>query len=82
MYGHLTPLLTAITDGFSDEAKAFYEREFKFFKDITAVSGTISKFEKGQKRQKAVKDALKELVDTNSVLQVRQISGKGNTWCV
>ena len=70
MYGHLTPLLTAITEGFTQEAKAFYEREFKFFKDITAVSGIIAKYEKGQKRQKAVKDALKKIVDQKKVLQV------------
>ena len=70
MYGHLTPLLTAITEGFTQEAKAFYEREFKFFKDITAVSGIIAKYEKGQKRQKAVKDALKNIVDQKKVLQV------------
>lgn len=69
MYGHLTPLLTAITEGFTQEAKAFYEREFKFFKDITAVSGIIAKYEKGQKRQKAVKDALKNIVDQKKVLQ-------------
>ena len=37
----------------SGPARAFREREFAFFKEITDISGTIKPFEKGEKRKQA-----------------------------
>ena len=61
MYDHLLPLKKAIVEGFDEKANNFYQREFEFFREITAVSGKIKDFEKGQKRKLACVSALKEV---------------------
>ena len=43
------------------QARAFYEREFSFFKEITDISGKIKPFEKGKKRKDACLQALMEV---------------------
>ncbi len=54
-------LRNAIVDGFSGDAKKFYEREFDFFKKVTSVSGKIKDYPKGQARKAACVKALQEI---------------------
>ncbi|XP_078336365.1 phosphatidylinositol 4-kinase alpha-like [Crassostrea virginica] len=51
-------LMTKIKESFSGHARRFYEREFDFFGKITAISGTIKPYPKGDERRNA---CLKEL---------------------
>ena len=62
MYDKLLPLKEAIVDGLSGPAQRFHERQFDFFKKITAVSGQIKDFPKGPLRKNACSKALQ--VDT------------------
>ena len=61
MYDYLLPLRSAIVDGFANTAKQFYERQFKFFNDITSISGIIKDFPKGPQRKSACINALQEI---------------------
>jgi phosphatidylinositol 4-kinase len=61
MYDYLLPLRTAIVDGFENTAKQFYEREFKFFNDITSISGIIKEYPKGPQRKSACINALQDI---------------------
>lgn len=61
MYDTLDSLTQNIINSFSGPAKSFYEREFNFFSKITAVSGEIRGFPKGQARKKACLEALSKI---------------------
>ena len=50
-----------IIESFNGLANTFFNREFEFFHEITAVSGVIKAYEKGPQRTKACKDALKQV---------------------
>lgn len=45
----------------SGPAKEFFERQFRFFNGITAISGEIRPFPKGDERKKACLDCLKKV---------------------
>ncbi|XP_033126679.1 phosphatidylinositol 4-kinase alpha-like [Anneissia japonica] len=51
-------IINTILNNLSGPAKAFYEREFEFFGKITAISGEIRPFPKGQERKDACLKAL------------------------
>ncbi|PIK33180.1 putative phosphatidylinositol 4-kinase alpha [Apostichopus japonicus] len=57
----LEALIKGIIDNLSGNAKAFYEREFDFFGKITAISGDIRPFPKGEERKKACLQALSKI---------------------
>ncbi|XP_058838895.1 phosphatidylinositol 4-kinase alpha isoform X1 [Topomyia yanbarensis] len=61
LYDGLETLSQNIISSLSGPAKQFYEREFDFFGKITAVSGEIRSFPKGQARKKACLDALSRI---------------------
>jgi len=61
MFKILETLRTAIVDGFDDQARDFFDREFEFFKEVTSVSGKIKDYPKGQERKVACINALKEV---------------------
>ncbi|EAT48811.1 AAEL000194-PA [Aedes aegypti] len=61
LYDSLEALSQNIIASLSGPAKRFYEREFDFFGKITAVSGEIRSFPKGQARKKACLDALSRI---------------------
>lgn len=61
LYDHLEILSQNIISSFSGAAKRFYEREFDFFGKITAVSGEIRSFAKGEPRKKACLEALSRI---------------------
>ena len=61
MYDYLLPLRSAIVDGFESTAKQLYEREFKFFNDITSISGIIKEYPKGPQRKSACITALQDI---------------------
>ncbi|XP_055594149.1 phosphatidylinositol 4-kinase alpha isoform X1 [Uranotaenia lowii] len=61
LYEGLEGLSNNIISSLSGPAKRFYEREFDFFGKITAVSGEIRSFPKGQARKKACLDALSRI---------------------
>uniref|UniRef100_W4VRQ0 Phosphatidylinositol 4-kinase alpha n=1 Tax=Corethrella appendiculata TaxID=1370023 RepID=W4VRQ0_9DIPT len=61
LYDILDVLVQNIISSLSGPAKRFYEREFDFFGKITAVSGEIRSFPKGQARKKACLDALSRI---------------------
>ncbi|XP_052714253.1 phosphatidylinositol 4-kinase alpha-like isoform X6 [Crassostrea angulata] len=54
-------LMTRIKESFSGPAKRFYEREFDFFGKITAISGTIKPYPKGDERKKACLEELRKI---------------------
>ncbi len=55
---HIT---NSIVSSLSGPAKEFYEREFDFFGKITAISGEIRNFPKGQERKDALLRALRKI---------------------
>lgn len=61
LYDVLEALRQNIISSFSGAARRFYEREFDFFGKITAVSGDIRTFAKGQPRKKACLEALSKI---------------------
>ncbi|XP_049538873.1 phosphatidylinositol 4-kinase alpha isoform X1 [Anopheles darlingi] len=61
LYDALEALSQNIISSLSGPAKRFYEREFDFFGKITAVSGEIRSFPKGQARKKACLEALSRI---------------------
>ncbi|XP_024081194.1 phosphatidylinositol 4-kinase alpha isoform X2 [Cimex lectularius] len=58
LFDTLDALVKCIVGTLSGPAKQFYEREFNFFDQITAVSGKIRPFPKGAERKKACLDEL------------------------
>ncbi|CAB3245856.1 unnamed protein product [Arctia plantaginis] len=61
LFDVLEGLTKSIVDGLSGPAKAFYEREFDFFSQITNISGIIRPFPKGAERKRACLEALKNV---------------------
>ena len=61
MYDKLLPIRNSIVEQMTEEAKAFYEREFSFFNSITNISGIIKPYEKGKKRKEACLKALMDI---------------------
>ncbi|KAG6449776.1 hypothetical protein O3G_MSEX006205 [Manduca sexta] len=61
LFDILENLTKCILDTLSGPAKAFYEREFDFFSQITNISGIIRPFPKGTERKRACLDALKNV---------------------
>ncbi|XP_022832165.1 phosphatidylinositol 4-kinase alpha isoform X4 [Spodoptera litura] len=59
LFDILESLTKNIVDRLSGPAKAFYEREFDFFSQITNISGIIRPFPKGAERKRACLEALK-----------------------
>ncbi|CAG0888264.1 unnamed protein product [Cyprideis torosa] len=53
LYEPLTNLIKEMTGALSGPAKKFYDREFRFFHDVTTISGTIKPFPKGPRRKEA-----------------------------
>ncbi|XP_064651813.1 phosphatidylinositol 4-kinase alpha-like isoform X3 [Lineus longissimus] len=54
-------LMVQIKESLAGPAKNFYEREFDFFEKITAISGEIKPYPKGQERKKACLKALTQI---------------------
>ncbi|XP_063368926.1 phosphatidylinositol 4-kinase alpha isoform X2 [Cydia amplana] len=61
LYDTLEALTKNIVDTLSGPAKAFYEREFDFFGQITNISGIIRPYPKGAERKRACLEALKNI---------------------
>ncbi|CAK1541773.1 unnamed protein product [Leptosia nina] len=61
LFDILESLTKNIVDGLSGPAKAFYEREFDFFGQITNISGIIRPYPKGAERKAACLEALKNV---------------------
>jgi len=61
LYEPLEHITNAIVNSLSGPAKEFYEREFDFFGKVTAISGEIRNFPKGQERKEALLRALRKI---------------------
>ncbi|XP_028043414.1 phosphatidylinositol 4-kinase alpha isoform X2 [Bombyx mandarina] len=61
LFDILESLTKSIVDSLSGPAKAFYEREFDFFGQITNISGIIRPYPKGAERKRACLEALKNV---------------------
>ncbi|XP_046963733.1 phosphatidylinositol 4-kinase alpha isoform X2 [Vanessa cardui] len=61
LFDILENLTKCIVDTLSGPAKAFYEREFDFFSQITNISGIIRPYPKGAERKRACLEALKNV---------------------
>ncbi|XP_022115075.1 phosphatidylinositol 4-kinase alpha isoform X2 [Pieris rapae] len=61
LYDILEALTKNIVDCLSGPAKAFHEREFDFFSQITNISGIIRPYPKGAERKAACLEALKNV---------------------
>ncbi|BET02066.1 Phosphatidylinositol 4-kinase [Nesidiocoris tenuis] len=61
LYDTLDALVNSIVSNLSGPAKAFYEREFDFFDQITGISGKIRPYPKGAERKQACLDALSKI---------------------
>ncbi|RPA77257.1 hypothetical protein BJ508DRAFT_364570 [Ascobolus immersus RN42] len=62
----LDQTMDRLIDSFTDEDRSFYEREFKFFGEVTAISGTLRPFirkSKAEKKQKIEEELRKIVVD-------------------
>lgn len=51
-------VIEMVVDSLSGEAKAFYDREFSFFNEVTAISGKLKPYIKKTKPEKKVLDLL------------------------
>ncbi|XP_068676768.1 phosphatidylinositol 4-kinase alpha-like isoform X2 [Montipora foliosa] len=58
---HLEKLIDRICNSLSGTALDFYKREFDFFDEVTAISGTIRPYPKGTERKQACLDALSKI---------------------
>jgi hypothetical protein len=54
MKPHLDKMTDMIIGSLSGEAKAFYEKEFAFFNEVTSISGKLRPFIKKTKPEKKV----------------------------
>lgn len=61
LYEPLDNLIESIVSGLSGPAKGFYDREFDFFGKVTAISGEIRPFPKGDERTRACLDCLSKI---------------------
>ncbi|KRZ50610.1 Phosphatidylinositol 4-kinase alpha [Trichinella nativa] len=61
LYEKLNSIMTDLINSLSGEAKRFYEKEFQFFGEITAISAEIKAFPKGQERKDACLRALSRI---------------------
>uniref|UniRef100_H2ZBY1 1-phosphatidylinositol 4-kinase n=1 Tax=Ciona savignyi TaxID=51511 RepID=H2ZBY1_CIOSA len=59
--GKLEKIIDHIVSNLSGPSRDFYQREFKFFDDVTEVSGTIKPFPKGPQRKAACLEALAKI---------------------
>jgi len=50
----LDKMISAVVNSLSGEARAFYDREFDFFHEITSISGKLKPFIKKTKPEKKV----------------------------
>lgn len=48
-------MIASIVDSYDDEAKAYYDREFGFFNEVTDISGKLRPYLKNTKAEKKVK---------------------------
>lgn len=62
LHDTLNELTNSIIDSLTGPAKQFYEKEFDFVKRITAISGEIREFPKGEQRRGALLQALRKFV--------------------
>lgn len=61
LYEPLMHITDCIVQALSGPAKEFYEREFDFFGKVTAISGEIRNYPKGQERKNALLQALRKI---------------------
>ncbi|KAL1244187.1 Phosphatidylinositol 4-kinase alpha [Trichinella spiralis] len=61
LYEKLNSIMADLINSLSGEAKRFYEKEFQFFGEITAISAEIKPFPKGQERKDACLRALSRI---------------------
>lgn len=61
LYDTLDSLINSMINALSGPAKEFYEREFTFFGEVTAISGEIRSFPKGIERENALLKAIKRI---------------------
>lgn len=61
LYEQLEHLINCILASLSGPAKDFYEREFDFFGKVTAISGDIRHYPKGNERKKALLDLIQKI---------------------
>lgn len=61
LFDTLEALTNSIVSSLSGPAKAFYEREFDFFDQITGISGQIRPYPKGAERKNACLEALSKI---------------------
>lgn len=47
-------VIAMVVDSLSGEAKAFYDREFSFFNEVTSISGKLKPYIKKTKPEKKV----------------------------
>jgi phosphatidylinositol 4-kinase len=50
----LDAMTTILVDSLSGDDRTFYDREFRFFREITSISGTLKQFIKKTKPEKKV----------------------------
>ena len=56
----LDRMIDLVVNSMSEEARAFYDREFKFFGEVTSISGKLKDFIRKTKPEKKV-----NLIDIN-----------------
>ncbi|KAF9436833.1 phosphatidylinositol-4- kinase [Entomortierella beljakovae] len=67
----LDRIIDSIVNGLSGEAKSFYEREFKFFDQVTSISGSLMPYvkkTKPEKKKKIDEEMAKIVVDVGVYL--------------
>lgn len=62
MYESLNDIVKNIVNGLSGPGKEFFEREFDFVRRLTAISGEIREFPKGEHRKNALLRALRKVI--------------------
>lgn len=61
LYDSLEAITASIVNSLSGPSKEFYEREFDFFGKVTAISGEIRPYPKGDERKKALLSCISKI---------------------
>lgn len=67
----LDDMTARVVNSLSGEARAFYDREFNFFKEVTSISGKLKPFIKKTKPEKKVSRSLTHIWIASNIYKAK-----------